>query len=118
MAGLLPLPPVAVTPAKAPNPGAHTWPTIISTRRQIRISKISLKLQTLFRAASGRQIIGTAIFQVRVHRPLRMIGCIFAALYGCRLKGLVGLCKFLDGFVGSIFNIRELLHIARLPGAV
>jgi len=61
------------------------------------------------RGARGRQIVGTPVFIMRVHRPFGMIGGIFRTLDPRSFDGLVGVRQFLDALVVRILGRRKPL---------
>jgi hypothetical protein len=77
-----------------------------------------LQFAALLRPPSRRQIVGAPIFDVSMYRAFGMISCIFATLNGGSFQRLIGVGKFCHAFLRRIFNLRKLLQISGLSGAV
>jgi len=74
-------------------------------------------VQFLF-PGTRRKIVRMPIFQMSVHRPLRMISRILDAFDNARFERLIVLGKLLNALVRRIRDRRELLAISGLAGAI
>jgi hypothetical protein len=61
---------------------------------------------------SRRKVVRVPVFEMRVYRALRMIGCVFDSLDDTGLNRLIAFRKFLDAFVGSVLDRGQALRVA------